>query len=168
METAEEQKPRVVVIDSLQSWEFYVNQASTQNSPIVVHFTASWCMPSVAMNPFFEELASTYPDVLFLTVDVDEVMVINLLLLLFINLSNLILCFALICLLPNTMIICDMYSTKSTWTVTEVAKRMDVKAMPTFVVVKDGAPLEKVVGANPEEIKKRIDTFVQSIRDSVA
>ncbi|KAL1289387.1 hypothetical protein HN51_057658 [Arachis hypogaea] len=124
METAEEQKPRVVVIDSLQSWEFYVNQASTQNSPIVVHFTASWCMPSVAMNPFFEELASTYPDVLFLTVDVDEVM--------------------------------------------EVAKRMDVKAMPTFVVVKDGAPLEKVVGANPEEIKKRIDTFVQSIRDSVA
>ncbi|RYR35849.1 hypothetical protein Ahy_A10g050952 isoform B [Arachis hypogaea] len=145
METAEEQKPRVVVIDSLQSWEFYVNQASTQNSPIVVHFTASWCMPSVAMNPFFEELASTYPDVLFLTVDVDEVM-----------------------LLPNTMIICDMYSTKSTWTVTEVAKRMDVKAMPTFVVVKDGAPLEKVVGANPEEIKKRIDTFVQSIRDSVA
>ena len=112
------------MIDSLQSWEFYVNQASTQNSPIVVHFTASWCMPSVAMNPFFEELASTYPDVLFLTVDVDEVM--------------------------------------------EVAKRMDVKAMPTFVVVKDGAPLEKVVGANPEEIKKRIDTFVQSIRDSVA
>lgn len=32
-------------------------------------------MPSVAMNPFFEELASSYPDALFLTVDVDEVKV---------------------------------------------------------------------------------------------
>lgn len=42
-----------------------------------MHFTASWCMPSVAMNPFFEELALTYPDVLFLTVDVDEVKVIS-------------------------------------------------------------------------------------------
>ena len=34
-------------------------------------------MPSVAMNPIFEELASAYPDALFLTVDVDEAKVIN-------------------------------------------------------------------------------------------
>lgn len=40
-----------------------------------MHFTASWCMPSVAMNPFFEELAGSHPDVLFLVVDVDEVKV---------------------------------------------------------------------------------------------
>lgn len=33
-------------------------------------------MPSVAMNPLFEELASVYPDVLFLSVDVDDVKVI--------------------------------------------------------------------------------------------
>lgn len=45
---------------------------------IVTHFTAAWCIPSVAMNPFFEELASSFPDVLFLTVDVDEVKVIYL------------------------------------------------------------------------------------------
>nr|AFC01208.1 thioredoxin [Ammopiptanthus mongolicus] len=124
METPEQHKSRVVVIDSLQSWESYVTQASNQNCPIVVHFTASWCMPSVVMTPFFEELASSYPDVLFLTVDVDEVK--------------------------------------------DVATRMDIKAMPTFVLLKDGAPQEKVVGANPEEIKKWIDQFVQSIRVSVA
>lgn len=35
-------------------------------------------MPSVAMNPFFEEVASAYPDVMFLSVDVDEVKVIHL------------------------------------------------------------------------------------------
>ncbi|KAE9595034.1 hypothetical protein Lal_00041388 [Lupinus albus] len=119
MEVPEQNKSRVVIIDSLQSWDFYL----TQDSPIVVHFTASWCMPSVAMNSFFEELASSYPNVLFLTVDVDEVK--------------------------------------------EVATKMDVKAMPTFVVLKGGVAVEKVVGANPEEIKKRIDGFVQSIHVSV-
>ncbi|KAF2303619.1 hypothetical protein GH714_020183 [Hevea brasiliensis] len=81
-------------------------------SGIVVHFTASWCIPSVAMNPFFEELASAYPDVLFLAVDVDEVK--------------------------------------------EVASKLEVKAMPTFVLMKDGAQIDRLVGANPEEIKKRI------------
>lgn len=50
----------------------------------------------------------------------------------------------------------------------EVATRMDVKAMPTFLLLKDGAAVEKVVGANPEELKKRIDVFVQSIHVSLA
>ncbi|XP_004485662.1 thioredoxin-like protein CXXS1 [Cicer arietinum] len=124
METIEQNKSRVLVIDSLQSWEFNLNQASNHNSLIVVHFTASWCMPSVAMIPYFEELASNYPDFLFLSVDVDEVK--------------------------------------------EVATKNDIKAMPTFLFLKDGAPLEKLVGANPEEIKKRIDGFVQSTHASIA
>lgn len=42
---------------------------------IVAHFTASWCVPSVFMNSFFEDLASSYKDALFLIVDVDEVKV---------------------------------------------------------------------------------------------
>ncbi|XP_031395585.1 thioredoxin-like protein CXXS1 isoform X2 [Punica granatum] len=91
---------------------------------IVVHFSASWCIPSVAMNPFFEELASSYQDVLFLTVDVDDVK--------------------------------------------EVASRMEVKAMPTFLLMKNGAPVDKLVGANPDEIRKRIDSFVQSTREYIA
>ena len=36
--------------------------------------------------------------------------------------------------------------------------------MPTFVLMKDGAEADKIVGANPEEIRKRIAGFVQSIR----
>ncbi|KAK7328029.1 hypothetical protein VNO77_22123 [Canavalia gladiata] len=118
MEVTEQDKPKVQVIDSLQSWEFHVTQASNQNCPVVAHFTASWCMPSVAMIPVFEELAFSYQDVLFLSVDVDEVK--------------------------------------------EVATRMDVKAMPTFLLLKDGKTVDKVVGANPEEIKKRIDGLVRS------
>ncbi|KAK6264869.1 Thioredoxin domain - like 10 [Theobroma cacao] len=125
MEGQEQQsKSRVVKIDSVESWDFYVNQATNQGCPIVVHFTASWCMPSVAMNPFFEELASSFQDVLFLTVDVDDVK--------------------------------------------EVATRMEIKAMPTFLLMRGGTVVDKLVGANPEEIRKRIHGFVQSIRVYVA
>lgn len=42
---------------------------------VFVHFGASWCVPSLAMNSFFEELAMTYQDILYLVVDVDEVKV---------------------------------------------------------------------------------------------
>ncbi|XP_021294405.1 thioredoxin-like protein CXXS1 [Herrania umbratica] len=125
MEGQEQQsKSRVVKIESVESWDFYVNQATNQGCPIVVHFTASWCMPSVAMNPFFEELASSFQDVLFLTVDVDDVK--------------------------------------------EVATRMEIKAMPTFLLMRGGTVVDKLVGANPEEIRKRIHGFVQSTRVYVA
>ncbi|KAL5772678.1 hypothetical protein ACOSP7_012280 [Xanthoceras sorbifolium] len=120
----QQNKSRVVKVDSVESWDYFVSQANTQGCPIVVHFTASWCIPSVAMNPFFEELTSSYPDVLFLTVDVDEVK--------------------------------------------DVATKMEIKAMPTFLLMREGAVADKLVGANPEEIRKRIDGFVQSIRVFVA
>lgn len=120
----QQNKSRVVKVDSPESWETCLTQAAAQGCPVVVHFTAAWCMPSVAMNPFVEELASANPDVLFLTVDVDDVK--------------------------------------------EVATRMEVKAMPTFLLLKDKTPVDKLVGANPEEIRKRIDGFVQSFCTSVA
>ncbi|CAJ1961452.1 unnamed protein product [Sphenostylis stenocarpa] len=124
MDASEQNKSKVVVIDSLQSWDFHVTQATNQNCPVVVHFTASWCIPSVAMAPVFDELASSYQDLLFLTVDVDEVK--------------------------------------------EVATKMNVTAMPTFLLLKNGAAVEKVVGANPEEIKKRVDGLAESTRVSLA
>ncbi|PSS04726.1 Thioredoxin-like protein [Actinidia chinensis var. chinensis] len=114
----QESKSRVVKIQSKDSWESYLSQATNQGCPIVAHFTASWCMPSVVMNPVFEELASTYQDVLFLTVDVDDVK--------------------------------------------EVATKYEVKAMPTFLLMKEGAQVDKLIGANPDEIKKRIEGLVQS------
>ncbi|KAB2601066.1 thioredoxin-like protein CXXS1 [Pyrus ussuriensis x Pyrus communis] len=117
-------RPKVMKVDSVETWDSYVSQATNQGCPIITHFTASWCMPSVAMNSFFEEIASDYPDVLFLTVDVDEVK--------------------------------------------EVATRLEIKAMPTFSLIRDGATVDKLVGANPEEIRKRIEGFLQSKRVDVA
>lgn len=119
-------KSKVVKIDSMKSWEEYINEATNKgyfvsliNSMVIhfiitmlheklqqlvgqlwfqlqialrmnsfifillikylqvmVHFSAYWCMPSIAMDPFFEELASTYQNIIFLKVDVDEVKVI--------------------------------------------------------------------------------------------
>ncbi|KAM7265103.1 hypothetical protein ACFE04_002786 [Oxalis oulophora] len=143
----DQSKPRVVKVESVESWDLYLTQATNQGSPVVVHFTASWCMPSVAMNPFFEELAATYTDTLFLTVDVDE--------------------------LKSSAI---FYSNKKLRRLLaplpvddeEVAAKLDVKAMPTFLLMKDGAAVDKLVGANPDEMKKRVDVFVQSARATSA
>ncbi|KAM7498814.1 hypothetical protein LguiA_023228 [Lonicera macranthoides] len=115
-------KSRVVKVDSVKTWDFFKTQAINQGSPVVIHFTAAWCIPSVTMKPLFEELALSYQDVLFLSVDVDEVK--------------------------------------------EVASKMEIKAMPTFVLMKEGSQVDKLVGANPEEIKKRISGFIHSIRSS--
>ncbi|KAL2943854.1 Thioredoxin-like protein CXXS1 [Bienertia sinuspersici] len=41
---------------------------------VVAHFMATWCMTSVAMNPFFEDLALANPCTLFISVDMDEVL----------------------------------------------------------------------------------------------
>ncbi|XP_060179402.1 thioredoxin-like protein CXXS1, partial [Lycium barbarum] len=112
-------KSRVVKVDSKESWEFHLNQATNQCSHIVAHFTAIWSIPSVAMNPFMEESASTYQDILFLNIDVDDVK--------------------------------------------DVATKYEVKAMPampTFLLLKDGAPIDKLVGANPEVVKKRIESLL--------
>ncbi|KAJ9671978.1 hypothetical protein PVL29_025567 [Vitis rotundifolia] len=87
---------------------------------VVVHFTAAWCIPSVAMTAFFEDLALNYQDMLFLVVDVDEVK--------------------------------------------EVASKMEIKAMPTFLLMREGAQVDKLVGANPDEIRKRTEAFIRSSR----
>ncbi|XP_043688963.1 thioredoxin-like protein CXXS1 [Telopea speciosissima] len=120
VEEEESVKSKVVKVKSQESWDSLVNQANYQGCPVVIHFTAAWCMPSVVMNQLFEELALVHQDILFLCVDVDEVK--------------------------------------------EVASKMEVKAMPTFVLLREGAQVDKLVGANPEEIKKRIDGFAHSFR----
>ena len=113
-------KSRVVKVESEDSWELLTAQANNQGSPVLVHFTASWCVPSLAMNSYFEELAMNYQDIQCLVVDVDEVK--------------------------------------------EIAAKYEVKAMPTFVLMRGNEVIDRVVGANPDEIRKRVEAFVPSFR----
>ncbi|KAE9588604.1 hypothetical protein Lal_00002924 [Lupinus albus] len=113
-------KSKVVKIDSKESWLHNISLASKQGYPVVVHFSAFWCVPSIVMNPFFEELASTYQNVKFLTLDVDEVK--------------------------------------------EIASRLEIKAMPTFLLLSEGDQVDKIVGANPNEVKKRVHHFIHSTK----
>ncbi|KAF8399403.1 hypothetical protein HHK36_015267 [Tetracentron sinense] len=39
---------------------------------------------------------------------------------------------------------------------TEVAQQFEVTAMPTFVLIKDGKEVDKLVGADKKELKKKI------------
>ncbi|CAJ2650448.1 thioredoxin-like protein CXXS1-like [Trifolium pratense] len=115
-------KSKVVKIDSRKSWEHHIIEATKKGYLVMVHFSAYWCMPSVAMDPFFEELASTNQDVLFLKVDVDEVK--------------------------------------------EIASKMEINAMPTFLLMSGGTPVDRAVGANPDEVRKRMDHFIHQTHSS--
>ncbi|KAK1420048.1 hypothetical protein QVD17_21349 [Tagetes erecta] len=109
---------RIVKIKSSETWDSHLRQSKAEGTPIVAHFTASWCIPSVAMNPFIQDLASDLCHIIFLVVDVDDFK--------------------------------------------EIANKYEVKAMPTFLLMKEGVVVGKVVGANPYEMKKRIETTLQS------
>ncbi|XP_078436955.1 thioredoxin family protein CXXS1 [Wolffia australiana] len=111
-------RPRVLKVESEESWNLITEEAKAEGSPVLAHFMASSCIPSIAMNPFFEALAQSYQDVHFLLVDVD--------------------------------------SAKA------VATRMGVKAMPTFLFMNEGNVVDKMVGANPDEIRRRMDGFIQT------
>ncbi|XP_057544914.1 thioredoxin-like protein CXXS1 [Amaranthus tricolor] len=124
MEKQKGNRSMVSKVETKDQWELLFNMAQNKAYPMVVHFGATWCVPSVAMNPVFEELASTYSHVMFIFVDVDEVK--------------------------------------------EVASKFEVKAMPTFILMNDGVAIDKLVGANPDEIKKRVEIFIQSDGTNIA
>lgn len=44
---------------------------------LVVNFKASWCLPCKKIAPIYQELASTYTSMIFVTIDVEELAVSN-------------------------------------------------------------------------------------------
>ncbi|KVH88328.1 Thioredoxin [Cynara cardunculus var. scolymus] len=135
MEGQKETHPKPVFkITSTESWDSYLQESKSHGTPVVAHFTASWCIPSVAMNPYFEELAFAFQDITFLVVDVDDLKVL----------------FSI------------LTSNLSCNTILEIARKYEVKAMPTFLLMKDCVVVGRLVGANPDEMKKRVGTLLQS------
>lgn len=47
-----------------------------------------------------------------------------------------------------------------------VKDKMDVKAMPTFLLMRGTVQVDKIVGANADELQKRVAAFAQIFRQS--
>ncbi|KAJ0089393.1 hypothetical protein Patl1_31571 [Pistacia atlantica] len=62
----------VTVITTKESWDQKLSEASRDGKIVVVNFSATWCGPCRMMAPFYRELSEKYPSLMFLVVDVDE------------------------------------------------------------------------------------------------
>ncbi|CAA7028818.1 unnamed protein product [Microthlaspi erraticum] len=64
-------KGRVHAITRIEKWEEKIAAKSNGNI-LVVNFKASWCLPCRKLAPIYQELASTYTSMIFVTIDVEE------------------------------------------------------------------------------------------------
>lgn len=62
----------VHVITSKESWDQKIAEANKDGKIVVANFSASWCGPCRVISPVYAEMSQTYPQLMFLTVDVDE------------------------------------------------------------------------------------------------
>mmetsp|Transcript_20984 Transcript_20984/g.42327 ORF Transcript_20984/g.42327 Transcript_20984/m.42327 type:complete len:194 (-) Transcript_20984:457-1038(-) len=58
-------------IDTIEDWEEELSSSGSTSRPLVAKFTADWCKPCKAIDPFFCELATKY-NARFVRIDVDE------------------------------------------------------------------------------------------------
>ncbi|XP_062180706.1 thioredoxin H4-1-like [Phragmites australis] len=64
----------VHVVTSKEDWDQKIAEANKDGKIVVVNFSASWCGPCRVISTVYTEMSQTYPQLMFLTVDVDELM----------------------------------------------------------------------------------------------
>ncbi|CAF1850598.1 hypothetical protein Bca4012_031471 [Brassica carinata] len=65
-------KGNVYSINRIEKWEEKITEANNNGKILVVYFSAPWCVPCKKIEPVFRELASRYPSMIFVTIDVEE------------------------------------------------------------------------------------------------
>ncbi|VVB05879.1 unnamed protein product [Arabis nemorensis] len=65
-------KGNVHQVTRIEKWEEKITEANNNGKILVVNFSAPWCVPCKKIEPVFKELASRYPSMIFVTVDVEE------------------------------------------------------------------------------------------------
>ncbi|KAL0303991.1 UNVERIFIED_CONTAM: Thioredoxin H-type [Sesamum radiatum] len=126
----------VQLITTMEKWEKETSEANKDGKTIVVNFSASWCIPCRQIAAAYRELAEKYSSsILFLTVDVDALAVF---------ISTL------------------QFLTADVDALAEFSTTWDIKATPTFFVLRDGRQLDKLVGANKAELQRKITGIAES------
>lgn len=111
----------------------------------MIDFTASWCGPCQLILPAINEFAEKYTDVDFIKIDVDELDVSSFFpieITLTINVTS---------PLTDIDLIGDELCKQ------DVAQEFGVQAMPTFILMKKGKEIDKVVGAKKEDLQTKIE-----------
>ncbi|KAK9283683.1 hypothetical protein L1049_011933 [Liquidambar formosana] len=62
----------VHLITTIEGWDEKLSMANRDGKIVVANFSASWCSPCRMIMPTYRELADKHTDIIFLTVDVDE------------------------------------------------------------------------------------------------
>ncbi|CAN6326822.1 unnamed protein product [Urochloa humidicola] len=64
----------VHIITSKEGWDQKIAEANRDGKTVVANFSASWCGPCRVIAPVYAEMSKTYPQLMFLTIDVDDLM----------------------------------------------------------------------------------------------
>ncbi|XP_072961514.1 thioredoxin H4-1 [Typha angustifolia] len=64
----------VHVITSKEIWDEKISEANKAGKIVVANFSATWCGPCRVITPVYAELSEKFPSLMFLTIDVDELM----------------------------------------------------------------------------------------------
>ncbi|KAL6636745.1 hypothetical protein ACP70R_024317 [Stipagrostis hirtigluma subsp. patula] len=70
---ADDPNSAVVAVHSKAAWdEQWEAHKAASSKLMVIDFSASWCGPCRFIEPAFKEMASRFPDAVFVKIDVDE------------------------------------------------------------------------------------------------
>lgn len=111
------------------------------NDQVVVNFSTGWCSPCRTITRTYIELADKYSSLLFLTVDVDSLAVRFLLSFFFFPFF-----------LLHLLIYIYIYKCES-WQ--EFSSSWDIKATPTFLFLRNGREVDKLVGSNKDKLLEK-------------
>lgn len=64
----------VHIITSKESWDQKIAEANRDGKTVVANFSASWCGPCRVIAPVYAEMSKTYPQLMFLSIDVDDLL----------------------------------------------------------------------------------------------
>lgn len=131
----------------------WINFFSFYLFKVVIYFTATWCGPCRYMEPTINELAAKCTDVDLVKIDVDELFVRSLFQ------DNLYKSFhynTYLCVFSWFLFFKLKFANMTGW-LQNISRQFGIQTMPTFLFMKKGKQVDKVVGARKEDFQKKVE-----------